>query len=181
MEWRSEKTKTFPEFVPLDPLPERATICPTCGRELAEDVKKKILDDYEASVELHQNKYSEDKAKFEEARAKKLEQIEKDGKEAAASRDKLKTNETELHKKMDELNIQLADAQKKYDIAKAELGKFPTKADIYFPFWSVIISTGRPSRGGRSTLGAFRLFIFVCLALPCDSARCVRLSCANHV
>lgn len=130
VEWRSEKAKTFPEFVPLDPLPERATICPTCGRELAEDVKKKILDDYEASVELHQNKYSEDKAKFEEARAKKLEQIEKDGKEAAASRDKLKANEAELHKKMDELNIQLADTQKKYDIAKAELGKFPTKADI---------------------------------------------------
>lgn len=130
VEWRSEKAKTFPEFVPLDPLPERATICPTCGRELAEDVKKKILDDYEASVELHQNKYSEDKAKFEETRAKKLEQIEKDGKEAAASRDKLKTNETELHKKMDELNIHLADTQKKYDIAKAELEKFPTKADI---------------------------------------------------
>lgn len=130
VEWRSEKAKTFPEFVPLDPLPERATICPTCGRELAEDMKKKILDDYESSVELHQNKYSEDKAKFEEARAKKLEQIEKDGKEAAVSRDKLKANEAELHKKMDELNIQLADTQKKYDIAKAELGKFPTKADI---------------------------------------------------
>lgn len=130
VEWRSEKTKTFPEFVPLDPLPERATICPTCGRELAEDVKKKILDDYEASVELHQNKYSEDKAKFEEVRAKKLEQIEKDGKEATASRDKIKANEAELHKKMDELNIQLADTQKKYDIAKAELEKFQTKADI---------------------------------------------------
>lgn len=130
VEWRSEKAKTFPEFVPLDPLPESATVCPTCGRELAEDVKKKILDDYESSVELHQNKYSEDKAKFEEARAKKLEQIEKDGKEAAASRDKLKANEAELHKKMDELNIQLADTQKKYDDAKAELGKFPTKADI---------------------------------------------------
>lgn len=130
VEWRSEKAKTFPEFVPLDPLPEKATICPTCGRELAEDAKKKILDDYEASVELHQNKYSEDKAKFEEARAKKLEQIKKDGKEAAASRDKLKANEAELHKKMDELNIQLADTQKKYDIAKAELEKFPTKADI---------------------------------------------------
>lgn len=130
IEWRSEKAKTFPEFVPLDPLPERATICPACGRELAEDVKKKILDDYEASVELHQNKYSEEKAKFEETRAKKLEQIEKDGKEAASSRDKLKANEAELHKKMNELNIQLADAQKKYDIAKTELGKFPTKADI---------------------------------------------------
>lgn len=130
IEWRSEKAKTFPEFVPLDPLPERAAICPTCGRELAEDVKKKILDDYEASVELHQNKYSEDKAKFEEARAKKLEQIEKDGKEVASSRDKLMANEAELRKKMDELNIQLADTQKKYDIAKAELGKFPTKADI---------------------------------------------------
>ena len=130
VEWRSEKAKTFPEFVPLDPLPERATICPTCGREFAEEVKKKILDDYESSVELHQNKYSEDKAKFEETRAKKLEQIEKYGKEAAASRDKLKTNEAELRKKMDELNIQLADTQKKYDIAKAELDKFPTKADI---------------------------------------------------
>ena len=130
VEWRSEKAKTFPEFVPLDPLPKSATVCPTCGRELAEDVKKKILDDYESSVELHQNKYSEDKAKFEEARAKKLEQSEKDGKEAAASRDKLKANEAELHKKMDELNIQLADTQKKYDIAKAELDKFPTKADI---------------------------------------------------
>lgn len=130
VEWRSEKAKTFPEFVPLDPLPERATICPTCGREFAEDVKKKILDDYESSVELHQNKYSEDKAKFEETRAKKLEQIEKYGKEAAASRDKLKTNEAELRKKMDELNIQLADTQKKYDTAKAELENFPTKADI---------------------------------------------------
>lgn len=130
VEWRSEKAKTFPEFVPLDPLSKSATVCPTCGRELAEDVKKKILDDYESSVELHQNKYSEDKAKFEEARAKKLEQIEKDGKEAAASRDKLKANEAELRKKMDELNIQLADTQKKYDIAKAELDKFPTKADI---------------------------------------------------
>lgn len=130
VELRSEKAKTFPEFVPLDPLPKSATVCPTCGRELAEDVKKKILDDYEASVELHQNKYSEDKAKFEETRAKKLEQIEKDGKEAAASRDKLKANEAELHKKMDELNIQLADTQKKYDDAKAELDKFPTKADI---------------------------------------------------
>lgn len=130
IEWRSEKAKTFPEFVPLDPLPERATICPTCGRELAEDVKKKILGDYESSVELHQNKYSEDKAEFEETRAKKLEQIEKDGKEAAASRDKLKANEAELHKKMDELNIQLADTQKKYDDAKDELDKFPTKADI---------------------------------------------------
>lgn len=130
VEWRSEKAKTFPEFVPLDPLPERATICPTCGRELAEDVKKKILDDYESSVELHQNKYCEDKAKFEETRAKKLEQIEKDGKEAAASRDKLKANEAELRKKMDELNIRLADTQKKYDTAKAELEKFPTKADI---------------------------------------------------
>lgn len=31
---------------------------------------------------------------------------------------------------MDELNIQLADTQKKYDIAKAELDKFSTKADI---------------------------------------------------
>ena len=130
IEWRSEKAKTFPEFVPLDPLPERATICPTCGRELAEDVKKKILGDYESSVELHQNKYSEDKAEFEETRAKKLEQIEKDGKEPAASRDKLKANEAELHKKMDELNIQLADTQKKYDDAKDELDKFPTKADI---------------------------------------------------
>ena len=101
-----------------------------CGRELAEDVKKKILDDYEASVELHQNKYSEEKAKFEETRAKKLEQIEKDGKEAASSRDKLKANEAELHKKMDELNIQLADTQKKYDTAKAELDKFPTNCDL---------------------------------------------------
>lgn len=44
---------------------------------------------------------------------------------------KLKANESELHKKMDELNIQLADAQKKYDIAKAELGKFPTKGEKY--------------------------------------------------
>lgn len=130
VEWRSEKAKTFPEFVPLEPLSESATVCPTCGQELPEDVKKKILGDYESSVELHQNKYSEDKAKFEETRAKKLEQIEKDGKEVASSRDKLKANEAELHKKMDELNIQLADAQKKYDIAKAELGKFPTKADI---------------------------------------------------
>lgn len=130
VEWRSEKAKTFPEFVPLDPLPERATICPTCGRELPEDVKRKTLADYEARVEAHQSKYNKDKSEFEASRAKKIEQIEVDGKEVTASRDKLKANEAELHKKMDELNIQLADTQKKYDDAKAELGKFPTKADI---------------------------------------------------
>mgnify|MGYP002523704398 CR=1 FL=1 len=130
VEWRSEKSKVFPEFVPLDPLPESATVCTTCGRELPEDVKKKVLVDYEARVEAHQSKYDKDKATFEDSRAKKLEQIEKDGKDAAASRDKLKANEAELRKEMDELNIKLADAQKKYDDAKAELDKFPTEADV---------------------------------------------------
>lgn len=51
-EWKIEKAKTFPEFVPLEPLSESATVCPTCGQELPEDVKKKNIADYEARKRL---------------------------------------------------------------------------------------------------------------------------------
>ena len=57
-EWKVEKAKTFPEFVPFEPLPDSATVCPTCGQELPEDVKKKNIANYEARKRAREDDYN---------------------------------------------------------------------------------------------------------------------------
>lgn len=46
-EWRAEKAKTFTEMVPMEPIPESASVCPACGQDLPEDVIQKNIENYE--------------------------------------------------------------------------------------------------------------------------------------
>lgn len=130
VEWKSEKAKAYPALTPLEPLMDDSFICPTCGQDLPEEAKQKRIADYEARKTAYESKYEKDKAEFEENRAKRLSQIEADGKATAKSRDKFKTLEESLIKEKDELTTRLADAQREYEIVKKAVDGIPKVADV---------------------------------------------------
>ena len=130
VEWKSEKAKAYPALTPLEPLTDGSFICPTCGQDLPEEVKQKRIADYEARKTAYESKYEKDKAEFEENRAKRISQIEADGRSAAKSRDKFKTLEESLIKEKDELTTKLADAQSEYEIVKKAVDGMPKVADV---------------------------------------------------
>lgn len=130
VEWKSEKAKAYPALTPLEPLMDDSFICPTCGQDLPEEAKQKRIADYEARKTAYESKYEKDKAEFEENRAKRLSQIEADGKATVKSRDKFKTLEESLIKEKDELTTKLADAQREYEIVKKAVDGIPKVADV---------------------------------------------------
>ena len=130
VEWKSEKAKAYPALTPLEPLMDDSFICPTCGQDLPEEAKQKRIADYEARKTAYESKYEKDKAEFEENRAKRISQIEADGRSAAKSRDKFKTLEESLIKEKDELTTKLADAQREYEIVKKAVDGTPKVADV---------------------------------------------------
>ena len=99
-EWKAWKAKTYPEYVPLDeyvepfPLTEKDMICPTCGQELPEEVKKqriadhekicaKAKSDYDDRCEAHRMEYDTKKIIFSEEREKRMKEITVKGQKAA--------------------------------------------------------------------------------------------------
>lgn len=129
-EWKAEKAKTFPEMVPMEPIPDSASVCPTCGQDLPEDVIQKNIENYEKKKQAYEDKYMNDFIQFKERKKNKISEIETDGTEAASDRDKCKSREEELRKSMAELDSKLAEAQKNYDSAQEELDRYPKTADI---------------------------------------------------
>ena len=129
-EWKAEKAKTFPEMVPMEPIPESASVCPTCGQDLPEDVIQKNIENYEKKKQAYEDKYMNDLIQFKERKRNKISEIETAGTEAATDRDKYKSREEELRKSMAELDSKLAEAQKAYDSVQEELDRYPKTADI---------------------------------------------------
>lgn len=129
-EWKAEKAKTFPEMVPMEPIPESASVCPTCGQDLPEDVIQKNIENYEKKKQAYEDKYANDLIQFKERKKNKISEIETAGTEAASDRDKCKSREEELRKSMVELDSKLAEAQKAYDSVQEELNRYPKTADI---------------------------------------------------
>ncbi|CUM87510.1 chromosome segregation protein [Dorea longicatena] len=129
-EWKAEKAKTFPEMVPMEPIPNSASVCPTCGQDLPEDVIQKNIENYEKKKQAYEDKYMNDFIQFKERKSKKISEIEIAGTEAATDRDKYKSREEELRKSMAELDSKLAEAQKAYDSVQEELDRYPKTADI---------------------------------------------------
>ena len=129
-EWKAEKAKTFPEMVPMEPIPESASVCPTCGQDLPEDVIQKNIENYEKKKQAYEAKYTNDLIQFKERKKNKISEIETAGTEAASDRDKCKSREEELRKSMAELDSKLAEAQKAYDSVQEELDRYPKTADI---------------------------------------------------
>lgn len=129
-EWKAEKVKTFPEMIPMEPIPESASVCPTCGQDLPENVIQKNIENYEKKKQEYEDRYNADLKTFKEQKAKKISEIETAGTEAATDRDKYKSREEELRKSIAELDSKLAEAQKAYDSAQEELDRYPKTADI---------------------------------------------------
>lgn len=129
-EWKAEKVKKFPEMIPMEPIPESASVCPTCGQDLPEDVIQKNIENYEKKKQEYEDRYNADLKTFKEQKAKKISEIETAGTEAASDRDKCKSREEELRKSMVELDSKLAEAQKAYDSVQEELNRYPKTADI---------------------------------------------------
>lgn len=129
-EWKAEKAKTFPEMVPMEPIPESASVCPACGQDLPEDVIQKNIENYEKKKQAYEDKYTNDLIQFKERKKNKISEIETAGTEAAANRDKYKSREEELRKSMVKLDSKLVEAQKNYDSAQEELDRYPKTADI---------------------------------------------------
>lgn len=129
-EWKAEKAKTFPEMVPMEPIPDSASVCPTCGQDLPEDVIRKNIENYEKKKQAYEDKYVNDLIQFKERKKNKISEIETAGTEAAMDRDKYKSREEELRKSMVELDSKLAEAQKAYDSVQEELNRYPKTADI---------------------------------------------------
>lgn len=139
-EWRRVKAQVFKEYVPLSELKETDLICPICGQDLPEGVKKKRLVDHKARCEEHKAKYEADKASFESNRQKTLLQITESGQKVS---DDLK----KVQKEVDELNLLIKNAQDKRNslvdkvkLAKQELHNIPAYADITSDVESVAIS-----------------------------------------
>lgn len=129
-EWKAEKVKTFPEMIPMEPIPESASVCPTCGQNLPEEVIQRNIENYEKKKKAYEDKYANDLIQFKERKKNKISEIETAGTEAATDRDKYKSREEELRKSMAELDSKLAEAQKAYDSAQEELDRYPKTADI---------------------------------------------------
>lgn len=129
-DWKAEKAKRFPEFVPLEPLTDSATVCPTCGQELPEDVKKKNIADYEARKQAHEDDYNKRKADFEADHEKKLADITKAGSEAAKLRDEAKDKWGTFESAVKTYEQKIEEAKRVYGEEKSKLDKIPKVADI---------------------------------------------------
>nr|WP_296960522.1 AAA family ATPase [uncultured Mediterraneibacter sp.] len=128
--WKTEKARTFPVYVPLDPLPESATVCPTCGQELPEDLKQKNISGYESRKKAHEEDYAKKKAAFDKTHEENLKQIVENGNKASASRDEYKAKEESFSKSLDELNSKLSNAEAEYVAAKEKVDAYPRVADV---------------------------------------------------
>ena len=129
-DWKAEKAKKFPEFVPLEPLSDSATVCPTCGQELPEDVKKKNIADYEARKQAHEDDYNKRKADFEADHEKKLADITKAGSDAAKLRDEAKDKWGTFESAVKTYEQKIEEAKRVYGEEKSKLDKIPKVADI---------------------------------------------------
>lgn len=146
-EWKAWKAKTYPEYVPLDeyvePFPptEKDMICPTCGQELPEEVKKqriadhekicaKAKSDYDDRCEAHRMEYDTKKIMFSEEREKRMKEITVKGQKAA---DDVRAYQKRIDEQDEEISVlKLRLECEKADLSKAkkDLESIPEIADI---------------------------------------------------
>ena len=148
-EWKSEKAKVFPEFIPLEPyvepesLKESDLVCQTCGQDLPlpKEVKqKRIADhkakcerlkaDYEARIEAHEKKYKKDRTEFEQTRKENLKRITELGKKATDDIKELQGKIENIGTHINSLNANLDIARNYCSKFKNELNEIPSVADV---------------------------------------------------
>lgn len=146
-EWKAEKSKIFPDFVPLEtfvepePIKDSDLVCPTCGQELPEEVKqKRIADhnercerakaDYKARCEAYKSKYEKNKVEFDKQKEENLKRITENGQKAADAYREFQRKVDDIQKDINALNADLEVAKDFYMELKAELDKIPSVADV---------------------------------------------------
>lgn len=146
-EWKAWKAKTYPEYVPLagygEPLPltEKDMICPTCGQELPEEVKKqRIADhgklcakakaDYDAKCKEHRTEYEMKKAAFSKEREKHMKEITVKGQKAADDVRAYQKRIDEQEKEISALKLRLECEKADLSKAKKNLADIPGSVDI---------------------------------------------------
>lgn len=146
-EWKAWKAKTYPEFVPLDeyvepfPLTEKDMICPTCGQELPEEVKKqriadhekicaKAKSDYDDRCEAHRMDYDTKKIMFSEEREKRMKEITVKGQKAADDVRSYQKRIDEQEKEISALKLRLEFEKADLSKAKKNLADIPDSVDI---------------------------------------------------
>lgn len=146
-EWKAWKAKTYPEYVPLDeyvepfPLTEKDMICPTCGQELPEEVKKqriadhekicaKAKSDYDDRCEAHRMDYDTKKIMFSEEREKHMKEITVKGQKAADDVRAYQKRIDEQDKEISALKLRLECEKADLSKAKKNLADIPGSVDI---------------------------------------------------
>lgn len=147
IEWKAWKSKTYPEFVPLNdyveplPLTEKDMICPTCGQELPEEVKKqriadhekicaKAKSDYDDRCEAHRMDYDTKKIMFSEEREKRMKEITVKGQKAADDVRSYQKRIDEQEKEISALKLRLECEKADLSKAKKNLADIPYSVDI---------------------------------------------------
>ena len=146
-EWKSWKTKTYPEFVPLEeytepsPLTDKDLTCPTCGQELPEDIRKQRIADYEkrcaklkseydARRKEHRHTYDANKAAFAEEREKRMKEITVKGQKAADDVRAYQKRIDDQEKRISALKLRLECEKADLSKAKKNLDNLPDSVDI---------------------------------------------------
>lgn len=125
-----EEGKAFSDYVELQPLPEDALICPTCGQALPEEQKQKKLDSYAKDKQKHRERYEDDKYAFEVSQKSNLDRLNKEGTECSA---KIKSAEESLKNALELLESakkKKVDADNDKTLAMNALAALPEKADL---------------------------------------------------
>lgn len=130
-EWKELSKAIYPEYVPLPQMDESTLICPTCGQNLPDDVKKQKLADYEENSRKHLEQYNVDKALWETERAKRMNVIAESGKALKAEIDSLVQVELpEIERRIKDAADKKVTANTDKTKAMAELAALPDKVDL---------------------------------------------------
>ena len=129
-EWRTERSKTFPEYEPAPALDENSFICPTCGQALPEELKQEKITKYQQDDERSRKAYEEDKQAFEANKKDALSLIEGKGNVAVQA---IKDKQAELEQLKEKIQQAKADSMKFNGLeskAMRELAELPLQADM---------------------------------------------------
>lgn len=125
-----EEGKAFPDYVELQPLPNDALVCPTCGQPLPEKQKQKKLESLEEDKRRHREKYDDDKYTFEVSQKATLERLNKEGTECSEKIKQAKESLKTAQELQEFYGNKQAEASKEKTEAMGAMAKLPEKADL---------------------------------------------------
>lgn len=128
--YTEESGKDFPEYVELQPLPETALVCSTCGQALPEDLKQKRRDSFEEDKNRHRKQYEDGKAAFDASQKTMLERINKEGVECSEKIKSAKESLKNVQDLIESAKNMKVDANKEKTESMSALAALPGKVDL---------------------------------------------------